>query len=135
MLFVLKDIWTSSTNCSTTETRRFSKPAAGIWPTGICTAWASRDWRTCSVFRYWDASHSALKQGAVKCTQNGGCLRRGFKGTFCPFSTHSISDMMLISMENVFAKSHWLKLVALQIENVYGKILQAEASVFRMFCL
>ncbi len=90
VLFVLKDIWSSSTNCSTTETRRFSKPAAGIWPTGICTAWASRDWQTRSVFRYWDASHSALKQGAVNAHTMGGTWE-GVKGTFCPFSTYRVS--------------------------------------------
>lgn len=61
MLFVLKDIWTSSTNCSTTETRRFSEPVRGIWPTGSSTERASRDSPRRSVFRYCDGFEGQWK--------------------------------------------------------------------------
>lgn len=94
MLFVLKDIWTSSTNCSTTETRRFSEPARGIWPTGSSTEWASRDSPRRSAFRYCDGFEGQRRKSISLCfASNSGTALNAPKGYSGYFKQHLWRDV------------------------------------------
>lgn len=95
MLFVVKDIWTSNTNCSTTERRRFSEPARGIWPTGNSTEWASRDSPRPSVFRYCGPLKDAVETASLCISHQTGTglnAPKGHSGRFQHTQINSICE-------------------------------------------